>query len=257
VFISQTAGPFWAKCHLVAPDLPGHAKPARKVRSRRTTIHVPFAEKSFLEDNRMGFYDGWLFPRVLDLVMQQKKMVPFRERIGKAASGRVLDIGIGSGLNLPFYGEQAAHVCGVDPSAELLQFAQERAQKTQVPVELLRGSGEALPLDDKSFDTVVMTFTLCTVNDAARTLAEIRRVLKPEGVLLFAEHGRAPEIGVARWQDRLTPIWKRVAGGCHLNRKPDDLMQAAGFRIESLETGYLKSAPRTMGFVFSGSARPS
>jgi ubiquinone/menaquinone biosynthesis C-methylase UbiE len=102
-----------------------------------------------------------------------------------------------------------------------------------------------------------MTFTLCTVNDAARTLAEIRRVLKPEGVLLFAEHGRAPEIGVARWQDRLTPIWKRVAGGCHLNRKPDDLMESAGFRIESLETGYLKAAPRAMGFVFSGSARPS
>jgi ubiquinone/menaquinone biosynthesis C-methylase UbiE len=205
----------------------------------------------------MGFYDGWLFPRVLDLVMQQKQMVPFRERIGKAASGRVLDIGIGSGLNLPFYGQQADHVCGVDPSAELLQFAQERAHKTQVPVELLRGSGEALPLGDESIDTVVMTFTLCTVNDAARTLAEIRRVLKPAGVLLFAEHGRAPEIGVARWQDRLTPIWKRVAGGCHLNRKPDDLMESAGFRIERLETGYLKAAPRTMGFVYSGSARPS
>ncbi len=173
----------------------------------------------------MGFYDAWLFPRVLDLVMQQKQMVPFRERIGKAASGRVLDIGIGSGLNLPFYGERADHVCGVDPSAELLKFAQERAHKAHVPVELLRGSGEALPLDDKSIDTVVMTF------------------------------GRAPEVGVARWQDRLTPIWKRVAGGCHLNRKPDDLMQSAGFRIESLETGYLK-APRAMGFVYSGSARP-
>jgi ubiquinone/menaquinone biosynthesis C-methylase UbiE len=127
----------------------------------------------------MGFYDAWLFPRVLDLVMQQKQMVPFRERIGKAASGRVLDIGIGSGLNLPFYGEQADHVCGVDPSAELLKFAQERAHKAHVPVEFLRGSGEALPLDDKSIDTVVMTFTLCTVNDAARTLAEIRRASNP------------------------------------------------------------------------------
>jgi ubiquinone/menaquinone biosynthesis C-methylase UbiE len=204
----------------------------------------------------MGFYDAWLFPRVLDIVMQQKQMIPFRERIGKAASGCVLDIGIGSGLNLPFYGPQAQHVYGVDPSAELLLFAEERAHKANVPVELLRGSGEALPLDDKSIDTVVMTFTLCSVDDAARTLAEIRRVLKPEGVLLFAEHGRAPEIGVARWQDRLTPIWKHVAGGCHLNRKPDDLMQSAGFRIENLETSYLK-APRAMGFVYSGSARPN
>jgi ubiquinone/menaquinone biosynthesis C-methylase UbiE len=207
-----------------------------------------------LEKNKMGFYDAWLFPRVLDLVMQQKQMIPFRERIGKAASGRVLDIGIGSGLNLPFYGQQTDHVYGVDPSAELLQFAEQRARETQVPVELLRGSGEALPLDDKCVDTVVMTFTLCTVSDPARTLAEIRRVLKPGGGLLFAEHGRVPEIGVARWQDRLTPIWKRVAGGCHLNRKPDDLMQSAGFRIENLETSYLK-APRAMGFVYSGSAR--
>jgi ubiquinone/menaquinone biosynthesis C-methylase UbiE len=202
----------------------------------------------------MGFCNAWLFPRVLDLVMQQKQMVPFRERIGKAASGRVLDIGIGSGLNLPFYGQQTDHVYGVDPSAELLQFAEERAREAHVPVELRRGSGEALPLDDKCVDTVVMTFTLCSVNDAARTLAEIRRVLKPGGVLLFAEHGHVPEIRVARWQDRLTPIWKRIAGGCHLNRKPDDLMRSAGFRIESLETSYLK-APRVMGFVYSGSAR--
>jgi ubiquinone/menaquinone biosynthesis C-methylase UbiE len=203
----------------------------------------------------MGFYNAWLFPRVLDLVMQQKEMTPFRERIGKAASGRVLDIGIGSGLNLPFYGQRADHVYGVDPSEGLLHLAEERAHKTSVPVELLRGSGEALPLDDKSIDTVVMTFTLCTVDDAAKTLSEIRRVLKPAGMLLFAEHGRAPEIGVARWQDRITPVWKRVAGGCRLNRKPDDLMQAAGFRIEGLETGYLKG-PRPMGFVYSGSARP-
>jgi ubiquinone/menaquinone biosynthesis C-methylase UbiE len=204
----------------------------------------------------MGFYNAWLFPRVLDLVMQQKEMTPLRERIGKAASGRVLDVGIGSGLNLPFYGQQADHIYGVDPSAELLHFAEERAHKISVPVELLRASGEALPLDDKSIDTVVMTFTLCTVDDAAKTLTEIRRVLKPEGVLLFAEHGRAPEIGVARWQDRITPVWKRIAGGCRLNRKPDDLMQSAGFRIERLETGYLKG-PRPMGFVYSGSAHPN
>jgi SAM-dependent methyltransferase len=113
-----------------------------------------------------------------------------------------------------------------------------------------------LPLDDNSVDTVVMTFTLCTVNDAGKTLAEIRRVLRPGGSLLFAEHGRAPEIGMARWQDRLTPVWKRVAGGCHLNRKPDDLIRAAGFGIDALESGYIKG-PRPLGFVYSGSARPT
>jgi ubiquinone/menaquinone biosynthesis C-methylase UbiE len=204
----------------------------------------------------MGFYCAWLFPRLLDLVMQQRQMLPFRERIGKAANGQVLDVGIGSGLNLPHYGRQADCIYGVDPSAELLRFAEARAQKSAVPVKLLRGSGEALPLHDKSIDTVVMTFTLCSVNNAAKTLAETRRVLKPSGVLLFAEHGRAPQIGVARWQDRLTPIWKRVAGGWHLNRKPDDLVRSAGFRIETLENGYLKG-PRAMGFVYSGSARPN
>jgi ubiquinone/menaquinone biosynthesis C-methylase UbiE len=202
----------------------------------------------------MGFYGNWLFPRLLDMVMQQKQMMPFRQRIGAAATGRVLDVGIGSGLNLPFYGQQTERVFGVDPSAELLRFADQRAGQTSVPVELVRGSGEALPIEDKSIDTAVVTFTLCTVDDASATLAEMRRVLRPGGRLLFAEHGRAPEAGVAWWQDRLTPVWRNLAGGCRLNRKPDDLIRSAGFGIEALETGYIKG-PRPMAFVFTGSAR--
>jgi len=202
----------------------------------------------------MGIYSSWLFPRVLDFVMQQKQMVPFRRQVGEAADGRVLDVGIGSGLNLAFYGSQAERVFGIDPSPALLQFAEQRADSTPVPVELLRGSAEALPLEDRSIDTVVVTFTLCTVDDAATALAEMRRVLKPGGKLLFAEHGRAPEAGVARWQDRLTPLWKRVAGGCHLNRQPDNLIRSAGFRIDALETRYLQG-PRPMAFVYSGCAR--
>ncbi|HLW89690.1 MAG TPA: class I SAM-dependent methyltransferase, partial [Roseiarcus sp.] len=129
----------------------------------------------------MGFYCNCIFPRLLDCVMQQKQMSPFRQRIGAAASGRILDIGIGSGLNLPFYGGQANRVIGVDPSAELLRFARKRASQTSVPIELLRGSGEALPIDDRSIDTAVVTFTLCTVCNPAMTLAEVRRVLKPGG----------------------------------------------------------------------------
>jgi ubiquinone/menaquinone biosynthesis C-methylase UbiE len=201
----------------------------------------------------MGLYSAWLFPRVLDLVMQQKQMLPFRERIGSAAAGRVLDVGVGSGLNLAFYGPKTERVCGVDPSSELLRFAEKRARQTSIPVELLLGSSEALAIPDKSIDTVVLTFTLCTIGAPAAALAEMRRVLKPGGKLLFAEHGRAPDPGVARWQDRLTPLWKRVAGGCHLNRKPDDLIRSAGFQIDTLETGYLKG-PRPMGFVYSGGA---
>jgi ubiquinone/menaquinone biosynthesis C-methylase UbiE len=201
----------------------------------------------------MSFYSSWLFPRVLDLVMQQQQMIPFRQRIGNAAIGRVLDVGIGSGLNLPFYGGQIEKVLGVDPSAELLNFAEERAHNASTPIELLRASGEALPIEDRSIDTAVVTFTLCTVENATTTLAEIRRVLRPGGRLLFAEHGRAPERGVARWQDRLTPIWRRIAGGCHLNRKPDNLIRSAGFWIEALDAGYLKGPP-PMTFVYAGSA---
>jgi ubiquinone/menaquinone biosynthesis C-methylase UbiE len=178
----------------------------------------------------------------------------FRQRIGVAARGCVLDVGIGSGLNLPFYAEQADRVIGVDPSAELLRFAEKRASQTSLPIQLLRGSGEALPIENESIDTAVVTFTLCTVWNPAMTLAEVRRVLKLGGRLLLAEHGRAPEAGVARWLDRITPIWKRLAGRCHLNRKPDDLIQSAGFAIDALETGYLEG-PRPMGFVYAGSAR--
>jgi ubiquinone/menaquinone biosynthesis C-methylase UbiE len=203
----------------------------------------------------MGFYAQWLFPRILDLVMRQEQIVRFRDRIGKGAEGTVLDVGIGSGVNLPFYGSRVSRVYGLDPSPELLNFASERARAAQAPVELVCGSGEAMPLESKSIDTVAMTFTLCTVGDPIATLAEARRVLKPSGRLLFVEHGRAPEAAVARWQDRLTPIWKRLAGGCHLNRKPDDLLQSAGFLIDRLETGYLRG-PRPMVFVYSGCARP-
>jgi ubiquinone/menaquinone biosynthesis C-methylase UbiE len=181
-------------------------------------------------------------------------MAPFRERIGKTADGRVLDVGIGSGVNLAYYGSGVDRLCGVDPSPKLLRFAGERASRASVPVELLQSGGEALPLESKSVDTAVLTFTLCTIGDPVAALAEIRRVLKPAGRLLFAEHGRAPEAAVARWQDRLTPLWKRVAGGCHLNRKPDDLIRSAGFHIDDLETEYLKG-PRAMAFIYSGRAR--
>jgi len=203
----------------------------------------------------MGFYCGWLFPRILDLVMRQQQMVPFRERIGQAAAGQVLDLGIGSGVNLAFYGSGVEHVYGADPSVELLRLADERARQAKVPVELLCSFGEALPLESKSVDTAVVTFTLCSIGDPIAALSELRRVLKPSGRLLFAEHGRAPEAAVARWQDRITPFWKRLAGGCHLNRKPDDLIRSAGFRIEQLGTSYLKG-PRPMAFVYSGSGRP-
>jgi ubiquinone/menaquinone biosynthesis C-methylase UbiE len=204
----------------------------------------------------MGLYNRWILPQVIELTMRQKNFVPFRERTAGAAHGRVVEIGIGSGLNLTSYRREVQTVYGVDPSAELLAKASQRAANLGFPVHLLEASSEKLPLEDQSFDTVVMTFTLCSIPDAGAALLEIRRVLKPEGELLFAEHGRAPDPDVMHWQDRITPVWKRIGGGCHLNRKIDDLIQSAGFRLDRLSAGYQKFAPRPFDFFYEGSARP-
>ena len=204
----------------------------------------------------MGFYNRWILPQVIEFTMRQKNFEPFRERTAGAAHGRVLEIGIGSGLNLPSYHPDIETVCGVDPSAELLAKAGQRVKNVGFPVRLLEASSEELPLEDHTFDTVVTTFTLCSIPDVGAALREIRRVLKPEGDLLFAEHGRAPDSDVTLWQDRITPIWKRIGGGCHLNRKVDDLIQAAGFRLERLSAGYQQFAPRPFSFFYEGVARP-
>jgi ubiquinone/menaquinone biosynthesis C-methylase UbiE len=204
----------------------------------------------------MSFYQRQVLPRLLHLAMRQESLRPFRERVIGAAEGRVLEVGIGSGLNLPLYGPSARSVIGLEPSPELLRMARARASAAAVPIELLEASAEAVPLDTGTIDTVVTTWTLCTIPDAPRALAEMRRVLKPGGALLFVEHGRAPEPGVARWQDRLDPLWRRFAGGCHLNRKMDDLIRGSGFRIEALANARIPG-PRTHTFFYEGRARPA
>jgi ubiquinone/menaquinone biosynthesis C-methylase UbiE len=204
----------------------------------------------------MGFYSRVILPRILEVAMQQAMMVPFRQRIGQTSEGRVLEIGIGPGLNLPFYGPNVRAVIGIDPSSELLAMAARRGSALQLPVELIKGSSEALPLDDASIDTVVTTWTLCTIPGPARALGEMRRVLKPGGQLLFVEHGRAPDPGVTRWQDGLTPIWKHFTGGCHLNRKIDDLIDGSGFAISALHNEYLPG-PKAMTYMYEGRATPT
>jgi ubiquinone/menaquinone biosynthesis C-methylase UbiE len=145
-------------------------------------------------------------------------------------------------------------VIGLDPSAQLLAMAQ-RAIRPKLPIEFIEASAEAIPLETASVDAVLTTWTLCSIPDAARALREMRRVLRPGGVLLFAEHGSAPEPGVRWWQDRLTPIWKRLGGGCHLNRPIGDLIASAGFRVERLENSYVRG-PRPLTYMYEGSARP-
>ena len=205
--------------------------------------------------NSMGFYQNQIVPRLINLSMRQRNLAAYRHRVVPAAEGRVLEIGVGSGLNLPFYTQKAELVMGLDPSPKLLSMARRAARPASIPFDFIEGSAEAIPLEDGSVDTVVTTWTLCSIPDASRSLHEMHRVLKPAGRLLFVEHGRAPEPNVRRWQDRLTPVWKRVGGGCHLNRAIGTLVESAGFQFERIETGYMRG-PRPMTFMYEGSARP-
>ena len=172
----------------------------------------------------LSLYRRLIVPYLVHLSMRQERLEPYRRRIVPAATGRVLEIGVGSGLNFRFYADDAKHIVGIDPSAELLTMAKTAANTTKSRVELIDGSAEALPLDDQSVDTIVSTWTLCSIRDVQRALREMRRVLRPSGTLLFVEHGEAPELNIARWQRRLDPLWTHLAGGCHLDRPIDRLI---------------------------------
>lgn len=202
-----------------------------------------------------NWYETIVLPRLIHLSMRQKKLAEYRPRVLSAAKGRVLEVGIGSGLNVPFYPQNLESVIGLDPSAALLAMSAKARQQSRIPMTLMNGTAESIPLDAASVDTVVMTWTLCSIPDPERALAEIRRVLKPDGELLFVEHGRAPEPRVQKWQDRLTPVWKKIGGGCHLNRPIEELIAAAGFMIDGLTAGYMKSAPKTFAYMYEGRAR--
>lgn len=201
----------------------------------------------------MGFYASYVLPRLIDLTMREAAVTECRSHLIPYASGEVLEIGIGSGLNLPFYGRGVRSLRGLDPSAEMLRMTKRRSAALPFPVELLEGSSEAIPLSDHSTDTVVMTWALCSVPDPRRALKEIGRVLKSGGRLLFAEHGLAPEASVQRWQHRLDPVWTRFAGGCHLDRRPDELLREAGFQLVEHQVGYLKG-PRLLTYTHRGTA---
>jgi ubiquinone/menaquinone biosynthesis C-methylase UbiE len=203
----------------------------------------------------MGFYQDQILPLLIHLSMRQRNLAAYRSRVVPATEGRVLEIGIGSGLNLPFYSQKVERVIGLDPSPKLLSMARRAVPPALGPVEFVEGSAEAIPLEGRSVDTVVTTWTLCSIPDAPHALREMYRVLKPGGRLLFVEHGLASDPNVRWWQDGLTPVWKRLGGGCHLNRAIATLIEGAGFQFERLETGYMRG-PRPMTFMYEGSARP-
>ena len=201
----------------------------------------------------MGFYERWIVPRLLELAMQNRLLDHYRHQTIASARGLVLEVGVGSGVNLPLYRPAVTHVVGLDPSPQLLRLASRRAADAVVPVSLLRGSAEHGPFGDAVFDTIVMTWTLCSIPNPMAALTEMRRVLRQGGRLIFVEHGLSPEIRTSRWQRRLTPYWKRISGGCHLDRKTDDLIRAAGFGLDEIETGYMKG-PKPWTFMYHGSA---
>jgi SAM-dependent methyltransferase len=204
----------------------------------------------------MSFYAKWIMPRLVDFSMRNREAMRYRSQVVPGACGTVLEIGVGSGLNLPFYGTGVERLYGLDPSEELLAMARRRAGATAFPVTFLACPSEGIRLDDRCIDTVVTTWTLCSIPDPGRALAEMRRVLKPDGALLFAEHGLAPESRVQRWQQWLNPPWSRITGGCNLNRKMDELIAASGFRLLELTMEYARG-PRPMSYVYFGRAQPA
>ena len=211
-------------------------------------------ETGALRNTVRGFNQDRIVPHLVNLSMRNSQLAPYRERITSQAEGRVLEIGVGAGANLPLYTDRATEVLGVEPHPRLLNMA--AAKTGRVPARLIEGSAESIPLEDSSVDTIVTTWTLCTIPDIATALREMRRVLRPDGQLLFVEHGLSPDRGVRKWQDRLNPVWKKIAGGCHLNRPITDLIEVAGFRLSRLERGYMQG-PKPMTFMYEGAARPT
>ena len=202
----------------------------------------------------MGAYEEHVLPRIVDLAMSGAALGTLRERACAGLEGEVLEVGFGSGRNVPHYPPAVARVRAVDPATVGRKLAAARVAASSVPVEYVGLDGQRLPLDDDAVDHVLTTWTLCTIPDVEQALAEIRRVLRPGGTLHFVEHGKAPDRGVARWQDRLTPIQRRLFGGCHLNRPIDDLVSGAGLELTDLAAGYEKG-PKPFTYMFQGQAR--
>jgi ubiquinone/menaquinone biosynthesis C-methylase UbiE len=205
----------------------------------------------------VSFYGAHVLPWLIDRGMRSKAIAAERARVVPRAKGIVVEIGVGSGLNLPLYGAAVERVLGVDPSPKLLSMTRRRARAARVPVQAIEASAESVPVASAIADTVVTTWTLCSIAEIGVALAEIRRLLKPGGRLLFIEHGRAPDASVRAWQDRITPLWRHVAGGCHLDRDVPRLLAAGGFRIDDLDASYSDVGPRPFAYLYRGSATSS
>jgi len=204
----------------------------------------------------LGLYNKYILPRVLNCSCGSKPINHQRNKIVPLAEGIVLDIGIGSGLNIPFYDKsKIKYLYGLDPSKELIEMARSMANLNQIEIEFLECGAENIPLFDNSIDTVLITYTMCTIPDVTLSISEIRRVLKNNGKLLFCEHGLAPDPNIAKWQKRINPIWNKIAGGCNLNRNIPELIASSGFKVSNMEEMYLPNTPKFAGYNYWGVAR--
>ena len=204
----------------------------------------------------MGIYNKYILPKVLNCTCGSKPIQYQRRKVVPMAEGVVLDVGIGSGLNIPFYDmNKIDKVIGLDPSEELNNIAKDVAEEKKIDIDFMLCGAEDIPLPDDHVDTLLITYTMCTIPEVIKANREMLRVLKPGGKLIFCEHGLAPDANIAKWQDRINPIWGKIAGGCNLNRNIPELIISAGFDIVNLEQMYLPSTPRFAGYNYWGSAR--
>ena len=204
-----------------------------------------------------NFWEKHAVPRLIKFACSQPAVMKDRSKIIPKARGDVLELGCGGGINLQFYDRSKVDkLTGLDPSAELLDYTRKEAKALGFNMDILDGVGEAMPFADDSFDTLLTTFTLCSVQDGKQVLKEMRRVLKPGGKILFLEHGRAPDKGPEKWQARIEPVWKHIAGGCHLHRPVSKLFEAEGFALQDNDGHYAPKTPRWLGWMEFGEARP-
>ena len=206
----------------------------------------------------MGFatwYDQTILPRFIKCACADPKIAAMRAQVVPLAQGRVFELGVGGGLNQPHYDRaKVTSFSGIDPSGKLLDYAREAALERGWDADIRAGIGEAIPFEDESFDSVVSTYTLCSVSDQAQVLKELRRILKPGGKLLFLEHGKSPDPGPAKWQRRIEPVWKRMMGNCHLTREVAGAVGAGGFSVEASDRKYMEKMPRWAGWTEWGVA---
>ncbi len=203
----------------------------------------------------MGFYDRHILPVLLDAAMSAKPITYQRRKVVPRAEGRVLEIGFGAGHNLPFYDpRKVSHLWALEPSREMRARAAGRVAASPLEIEFLDLPGEEIPLADNAADSILITYTLCTIPDVMKALGGMRRVLKPGGRMIFSEHGEAPDENVRRWQRRVTPVWKVIGGGCQVGRPIPKLIHDGGFAVEDMDTMYLPGTPRFAGFNYWGSA---